>query len=101
VSRDARRRIGAITLVAHAKIIHLPSFSTVWETFLTYIRDAFLLDNLIHVVSAPASFDVLYAHGQSAKPVTAVQAPQRKRITYIVLAKMWMPKLAELFLTTG
>ena len=74
VSRDARRPIGAITL-AHAKVIHLPSFGTVWETFLTYIRDAFLLDNLIHVVSAPASFDVLYAHGQSAKPVTAVQAP--------------------------
>ena len=59
------------------------------KPFLTYVRDAFLLDNLIHVVNAPASFDIPQAHGrQSAKPFTAVQAPQHKRTTYIVRAKM-------------
>jgi hypothetical protein len=50
-----------------------------------------------------ASFDVPQAHGQSAKPFSAFSAPasmtpQHKRITYIALAKMCMPKLAELFL---
>jgi hypothetical protein len=50
-----------------------------------------------------ASFDVPQVHGQSSKPFTAVQAPasmtpQHKRITYIALAKICMPKLAELFL---
>jgi hypothetical protein len=49
------------------------------------------------------SFDVPRAHGQSAKHFTAVQAPasmtpQHKRITYIALASMCMPKLAKLFL---
>ena len=54
-----------------------------------------------------ASFDVPQARSQqSAEPSTAAQAPTtttgtappRKRITYIALAKMCMPKLAELFL---
>ena len=50
-----------------------------------------------------ASFDVPQVHRQSAKPSMAVQAPlttpsQHKRITYIALAKLCMPKLAELFL---
>jgi hypothetical protein len=52
-----------------------------------------------------ASFDVPQARSQqSAEPSTAAQAPStttapaRKRITYIALAKMCMPKLAELFL---
>jgi hypothetical protein len=47
-----------------------------------------------------ASFDVPQVHRQGAM---AVQAPlttpsQHKRITYIALAKMCMPRLAELFL---
>jgi hypothetical protein len=50
-----------------------------------------------------ASFDVPQVHRQGAKPSTVVQAPlttpsQHKRITYIALAKMCMPRLAELFL---
>ena len=54
-----------------------------------------------------ASFDVPQARSQqSAEPSTTGQAPTtttapsppRKRITYIALAKMCMPKLAELFL---
>jgi hypothetical protein len=32
--------------------MHLPSFGAVWETFVTYIRDSFLLDS--RAVSAPA-----------------------------------------------
>jgi len=35
-----------------SKIMHLPSFAAAWETFVTPIRDAFLLDG--HAVSAPA-----------------------------------------------
>ena len=35
-----------------SKIIHLPSFAEAWETFVTHIRDAFLLDS--RAVSAPA-----------------------------------------------
>jgi hypothetical protein len=35
-----------------SKIIHLPSFADAWETFVTHIRDAFLLDS--RAVSAPA-----------------------------------------------
>ncbi|KAI0300723.1 hypothetical protein B0F90DRAFT_1722805 [Multifurca ochricompacta] len=49
----ALQSIGAILndfLVS--KIIHLPSFSKAWETFVTHIRDAFLLDS--RTVSAPA-----------------------------------------------
>jgi hypothetical protein len=49
----ALQSIGAILsdfLVS--KIIHLPSFGAVWETFVTHIRDAFLLDS--RAVSAPA-----------------------------------------------
>jgi hypothetical protein len=34
------------------KIIHLPSFGEVWETFVTHIRVALLLDS--RTVSAPA-----------------------------------------------
>jgi hypothetical protein len=51
-----------------------------------------------------ASFDVPQVHRQGTKqPSMTVQAPattmpQYKRITYIALAKMCMPKLAELFL---
>ena len=52
-----------------------------------------------------ASFDVPQTHKHSAEPSIAAQAsdsmttvPQRKRVTYIALAKMCMPKLAELFL---
>jgi hypothetical protein len=50
-----------------------------------------------------ASIDFLQAHGQSAKRFTAVQAPAlmtppHKRITYIALAEMCMPKLGEIFL---
>ena len=50
-----------------------------------------------------ASFDVPQTHRQSAKLAAAVQAsgtapPLHKRITYIALAKMCMPKMAELFL---
>ena len=50
-----------------------------------------------------ASFDVPEAQARNAKlpagasvPVTT--PPQQKRITYVALAKMCMPKLAELFL---
>ncbi len=49
----ALQSIGAILndfLVS--KIIHLPSFAAAWETFVTHIRDAFLLDS--RAVSAPA-----------------------------------------------
>ncbi|KAF8267460.1 hypothetical protein EI94DRAFT_1730637 [Lactarius quietus] len=49
----ALQSIGAILndfLVS--KIIHLPSFAKAWETFVTHIRDAFLLDS--RAVSAPA-----------------------------------------------
>jgi hypothetical protein len=35
-----------------SKNIHLPSFGEVWETFVSHIRDAFLLDS--RAVSAPA-----------------------------------------------
>ena len=52
-----------------------------------------------------ASFDIPQAHKHDAEPCIATQAsgsrttaPQRKRITYIALAKMCRPKLAELFL---
>jgi hypothetical protein len=51
-----------------------------------------------------ASFDVPQVHRQGAmQPSMTVQAPattmpQHKRITYIALAKMCMPRLAELFL---
>jgi hypothetical protein len=52
-----------------------------------------------------ASFDVPRARGQQSTELpTATQSPTtmttplRKRITYIALAKMCMPKLAELFL---
>lgn len=50
-----------------------------------------------------ASFDVPQTHRQSAKLAAVVQAPGtapplHKRITYIALAKMCMPKMAELFL---
>ena len=52
-----------------------------------------------------ASFDVPHAHKHSAEPSIATQAsdsmttaPQRKRITYIAVAKLCTPKLAELFL---
>jgi hypothetical protein len=51
-----------------------------------------------------ASFDVPRARRQSVEPSMAAQVPatttppQQKRITYIALAKMCMPKLAELFL---
>ena len=53
-----------------------------------------------------ASFDVPQARRQSAEPSMVVQAPPpatttppaQKRITYIALAKMCMPRLAELFL---
>ncbi|KAI9452204.1 hypothetical protein F5148DRAFT_1237059 [Russula earlei] len=50
-----------------------------------------------------ASFDAPQVHGHDAKPSTTVQLPvtkppQRKRITYIALAKMCMSRLAELFL---
>jgi hypothetical protein len=49
----ALQSIGAILndfLVS--KIMHLPSFAAAWETFVTHIRDAFLLDG--RAVSAPA-----------------------------------------------
>ena len=49
----ALQSIGAILndfLVS--KIMHLPSFAAAWETFVTHIRDAFLLDG--RTVSAPA-----------------------------------------------
>jgi hypothetical protein len=55
-----------------------------------------------------ASFDVPQARKQSVDPSATSQSPatmttmttppQQKRITYIALAKMCMPKLAELFL---
>jgi hypothetical protein len=50
-----------------------------------------------------ASFDVPEVHKPSAKlsagaSAPAAMLPQQKRITYIALAKMCMPKLAELFL---
>jgi len=52
-----------------------------------------------------ASFVVPQAHKHDVEPSIATQAsdsmttaPQRKRITCIALAKMCMPKLAELFL---
>lgn len=50
-----------------------------------------------------ASFDVPQTHRQSVKLAAVVQAPGtapplHKRITYIALAKMCMPKMAELFL---
>jgi len=49
----ALQSIGAILndfLVS--KIMHLPSFAAAWETFVSHIRDAFLLDG--RAVSAPA-----------------------------------------------
>lgn len=49
----ALQSIGAIMndfLVS--KVMHLPSFAAAWETFVTHIRDAFLLDG--RAVSAPA-----------------------------------------------
>jgi len=50
-----------------------------------------------------ASFDVPQVPKQDTKPSTAASAPvttppRRKRITYIALTKMCMPRLAELFL---
>ena len=49
----ALQSIGAIMSdFLMSKIIHLPSFGAVWETFVTHIRDAFLLDS--RAVSAPA-----------------------------------------------
>ena len=50
-----------------------------------------------------ASFDVPQVPKQDAKPSTTAPAPvttpsRQKRITYIALAKMCMPRLAELFL---
>lgn len=50
-----------------------------------------------------ASFDVPQTHREGAKLSVAVQLsgtalPQHKRITYIALAKMCMPRMAELFL---
>jgi hypothetical protein len=48
-----------------------------------------------------ASFDVPQAEpsmATQASDSTTTNAPQRKRITYIALAKMCMPKLSELFL---
>jgi hypothetical protein len=52
-----------------------------------------------------ASFDVPQARKQSVDPSATSQAPattttppQQKRITYIALTKVCMPKLAELFL---
>jgi hypothetical protein len=49
----ALQSIGAILSdFLASKIIHLPSFGAAWETFVTHIRDAFLLDS--RAVSAPA-----------------------------------------------
>jgi hypothetical protein len=49
----ALQSIGAIMSdFLMSKIVHLPSFGAVWETFVTHIRDAFLLDS--RAVSAPA-----------------------------------------------
>jgi hypothetical protein len=86
----------------------------VWETFVPHIRDTFLLDG--RAISAPA-LPCLMSWAQSAvsnrpnrvhrhilrEPFAVVQAPasmtpQHKETTYIALAKMCMPKLAELFL---
>lgn len=82
----ALQSIGAILndfLVS--KIIHLPSFTAAWETFVTHIRDAFLLDS--RAVSAPALRCLERA--LKAAAAAAAAAPSDEERLRQSLAEIW------------
>ncbi|KAI9435094.1 hypothetical protein H4582DRAFT_1817945 [Lactarius indigo] len=65
-----------------SKIIHLPSFAAAWETFVTHIRDAFLLDS--RAVSAPALRCL-----ERALKAAAAAAPSDAESLRRSLAEIW------------
>jgi hypothetical protein len=80
----ALQSIGAIMSdFLMSKIIHLPSFSAVWETFVTHIRDAFLLDS--RAVSAPA----LRCLERALKAVTTTAVPSDAEELRTSLVEIW------------
>ena len=80
----ALQSIGAIMSdFLMSKIIHLPSFGAVWETFVTHIRDAFLLDS--RAVSAPA----LRCLERALKAAATVQVPSDAGPLRSSLVEIW------------
>jgi hypothetical protein len=65
------------------KIIHLPSFAAAWETFVTHIRDAFLLDS--RAVSAPA----LRCLERALKAAAAAASSDPEHILQPCLVEIW------------
>jgi hypothetical protein len=66
-----------------SKIIHWPSFNTVWETFVTYIRNVFLLDS--RAVSAPA----LRCLERTLKAAATVAVPSDAEALRCSLVGIW------------
>ena len=80
----ALQSIGAIMSdFLMSKIIHLPSFGAVWETFVTHIRDAFLLDS--RAVSAPA----LRCLERALKAAATVAVPSDAEALRSSLVEIW------------
>ena len=80
----ALQSIGAIMSdFLMSKIIHLPSFGAVWETFVTHIRDAFLLDS--RAVSAPA----LRCLERALKAAVTVAVPSDAEALRSSLVEIW------------
>ena len=80
----ALQSIGAIMSdFLMSKIIHLPSFGAVWETFVTHIRDAFLLDS--RAVSAPA----LRCLERALKAAATVVVPSDAEALRSSLVEIW------------
>ena len=80
----ALQSIGAIMSdFLMSKIIHLPSFAAVWETFVTHIRDAFLLDS--RAVSAPA----LRCLERALKAAATVAVPSDAEVLRSSLVEIW------------
>ena len=80
----ALQSIGAIMsdfLVS--KIIYLPSFAAVWDTFVTHIRDAFLLDS--RAVSTPA----LRCLERALKAAVTVTVPSDAEALRSSLEEIW------------
>src|SRR5260221_2843115 len=63
--------------------MHLPSFAAAWETFVTHIRDAFLLDG--RAVSAPAlrCLERALKAAAAAVPSTGAEAGLRSSLVEI------------------
>jgi len=71
-----------------SKIMHLPSFAAAWDTFVTHIRDAFLLDG--RAVSAPALRCLERALKAAAAAVPSVGAEEGLKQSLVeIWEKTW------------